>query len=128
MTLDYYAGKAMTGTEKRGRELDYDEMGLLLSGPVYPGTFNVQLTDVLPLHKMTPQRINSYCLYICGVSTSKMIRNGDLAVPGWVIRVDGEQLPGHFVEIVSIFNLRKELKMEKWPSFAVEIGLNLGNC
>ncbi len=128
MTLDYFAGKAMNGTERRGRELDYNEMGLLLGGEVYPGTFNVQLSDILPLHKINPMRVNSYSLYMCGVSTSQMIRNDELAVPGWILRVDGETLPGHFVEIVSIFNLRKELKMEKWPSFAVEIGLNLGNC
>ena len=121
--LTYFAGKAQPGSETRACELQNTGLGHRLGVTLYPGTFNVALMDAP--HLIHPEIVfGPYHLWRCEVSTPGMIRRDEPGIKGWVIRVYGEKLPDHFVEIVSEANIRKELKLEKFPSFPVEIGLN----
>lgn len=123
----YLAGKTITGTETRAKTLNYDAIAKVVGINMYPGTFNVQCLESPPYQDMGYIRVigQNMFLYPCVISTKGMIEKGKTAVPGWIIKIPGEGLPSFFVEIVSAFRLRKELKIEKWPSIPVEIGINL---
>lgn len=121
--MKFFAGKAQPGSETRAVELAKTGLGHYLGVKLAPGTFNVSLMDDPNLGD-TWLKWALYKLWPCEVATPDMVRRDEPGLPGWVIRVDAERLPGYFVEIISPHHLRTELKMGKWPSFPVEVGLN----
>lgn len=122
MIFDYIPGKCLTGTERRAGELNYALLNPGVGMELCPGTFNIQLDSPLPFDRLQPPlRIDRYSLYICGVGVGE-----GQPVPGWILRIDGEGLPDHFVEVVSVFNIRERLKLQNWASAKVKLALQLG--
>ena len=123
MTRRYYAGKAQTGAETRSTELRNSGLDQALGVDLWPGTLNVALKDDLRLGR--PDVVHGpYHLWKCETATADMVYRNETGFTGWLIRIDGEELPSHFVEVISQFCLRKALKIQNHPSFPVEIGLN----
>ncbi len=128
MIFDYITGKCVPGSEKRSDELDYDAINSLVGLNIYPGTFNIQLDCDFPYKRLSlPISTDRYRLYICGVGTERSIRDNLPPVPGWVLEDESEPTPDFFVEVISIFNIRKQLKIENWPSTKVQLSLSLRN-
>ena len=122
MSLKYYAGKAMPGSEKRAEELDYAALEKATDQCLIRGTFNVDMGD--PVELGEPDSVaDGYRLWKCQVATADMIARDAPPFDGWVLRIDGEDLPLHFVEVVSTVRLRTSLVKDKWPAFPVEIAL-----
>ena len=126
--LDYIPGKCLTGTERRAEELDYKELRGIIGMEMHLGTFNVQLDADLPFGRLAPPFAgDKYRLFMCGVGTPQLVRDSGMPVPGWILREADSDVPNHFIEVVSIFNIREQLKIEKWPSAKVVIALELGD-
>lgn len=121
--MRYYAGKAQTGSETRALELADTGLGRRLGVRLSPGTFNIALMES-PVLGDPDFRHGPYACWRCAVSTRSMIERDEEGFQGWVLRVDGERLPDHFVEVISQTHLRTALNMEHWPSFPVELALN----
>ena len=128
MILDYISGMCMQGTERRSEELNYKVLNKTLGMPLHPGTFNIQLDQEVPFERLGPPFFNctsndEYRLYLCGVGLPSYITDKRMPIPGWILREANTDVPPYFVEVVSIFNIRKELKLEDRPSTRVQLAL-----
>ena len=119
--MEYYAGKALPGEERRTFTLDYREIADAI-GTVAAGTFNAFLYEDLEL-KAPPIITEHYALWPCELATEGMIRRDEPGIPGHIIRVRGESLPANFVEILSPVHIRTSLKKTNWPGFPIEVAL-----
>ena len=119
MKVKYCAGKALPGEEKRTFSLDYQEIAGAI-GTVTAGTFNVffHLDLDLGVPTLTTEH---YDFWSVEVSTAGMIKRDEPGIPGYVIRVYGENNPPNFAEIVSPIHIRTALKKTNWPDFPIEV-------
>lgn len=122
--MKYYAGQAIPGSEERFYSLDYGEIVAGLGKSVCAGTFNVALIDDPELGE--PSIITEhYHFWGCVVATAEMIERDEEGIPGWIIKVLGENFPPNLVEIVSEIHLRTALKKVNWPAFPIEVGVSI---
>ena len=120
--MRHYTGQALPGGEDRASTLDYGEIIGVLGQRVHVGTFNVDLVD--DLYPGEPDlESDHYQFWRCWVSTAGMIEREEPGIAGWLIRVRGEDLPAHFVEVLSVDHIRTLLKKANWPAFPIEISL-----
>ena len=119
--MKYLGGKSLPGEELRAKTLDFGEIYGAI-GTVYPGTFNVFFGEDLELGVPTITT-EKYDFWACEMATEGMIEREEPGLPGYIIRVSGENLPANFAEIVSPIHIRTALKKTNWPSFPIEIAL-----
>lgn len=125
-SYSYYAGQAQPGSEERGHTWPWEWMRDKMEAQLFPGTFNVTLMDEVDLGFVKAEHIGrNFVIYPCRVATPEMVTRDEFVL-GWIIREKDEDLPGHFVEIISEMNLRTCFGREQWPAFPVEIGIDDG--
>lgn len=121
----YYAGQAIPGNEQRAQTLNMGALSLATQDELVAGTLNVVLLASPELGRLD-LRIPPYHLWPCQIASEEMIRDEVEGYSGWVIRVDGEPIIDHFLEVIAPIHLRTAMKRQNWPSFPVEVALYCG--
>ncbi len=119
----YLAGKAIPGSEERTFNLNYAAIVDALGESMVAGTFNIALDEDLEPGRPDIVAAN-YRFWRCEVATSGMIEKDEPGIPGYLIKVMGENYPSNLAEVLSHVHIRTALKMNNWPSFPVELSLS----
>lgn len=120
--MTYLPGKTYPGGEDRTFSLDYRQIADALGVSVMAGTLNIRIEGEVNLGE--PDIVSEdYEFWNCSVSTSEMIERDKAAIPGFIFREKGSDLPDNFIEILSTIHIRTALEKINWPSFPIEVSI-----